>query len=416
VVLTPLSPFEALFIPSVSIESHPEITEDEVLTITRDMAQLSGAQKRSDISLKKVGLIEKDDEIDFAVYRITRLTIPASISSMPEIPFGYEMLDHEIITSGRYSVILARSMSHFEPFFPFLQIPDIWKTDQPDIESSPVYISSILGIDGPLGIAVDPYGDHILVTQSEGNRNTLVFDEEGNHIMTLEPPHTSSTERVPFYVAIDWNGTIYISDRLRNVIDMYDEQGTYLGNFTPSNNPDIAWSPLGLATDMNGNLYITDVSDTLHRVIVCNSMGEQILEFGQNGTGPGTFSFPNDIAVDDTGRILVSDSNNRRIQVFSNNGTLLPEYSRGGGSELSLPRGIECHGKYVFVVDTFDHRVKIYDISQQMAPVLAFGGFGTGSESFNFPNGIAIDNQNRIYVADRENNRIQILGYDLNLK
>ncbi|MFC1947007.1 6-bladed beta-propeller [Chloroflexota bacterium] len=415
-LLTPLSPFEALLIPAVLIESHPEITEDEVLLITRDMTQISSVEQRSEITLKKVALIEKDDDIDFAVYGLIGLTIPASISSMPEIPFGYEILDYEIITSGRYSVILARSTSRFEPFFPFLQVPDIWKTDQPDIEGPPVYISSIMGIDGPLGIAVDPQGDHICVTQSEGNRNTLVFDEDGNHIMTLAPPHTSSTERAPSYVAVDWNGTIYVSDRLRHTIDMYDEQSNYLGTFTPKNNPDISWSPLGLATDMNGNLYITDVMDTRHRVIVCNSDGEQILEFGQSGTGPGSFSFPNDITVDDAGRIFVSDSNNQRIQVFSSAGTPLPEYTHSGGGELSLPRGIDCIGKYVFVADTFDHRIKVYDITRQMTPVLVFGGFGTDNGLFSYPNGIAVDRQNRIYVADRDNNRIQILGYGLNQK
>jgi len=416
VVLSALSPFEVFFIPSVSIESLREITEDEVLTITREMAQLSASQQRSDISLKKVTLIEKDDEIDFAVYGITGLTVPPTVSSIPDVPSGYETLDNDIITSGKYHVVLAGSTSHFKPFFPFLQVPDIWKTVQPDIEESPAYLSSIMAVDGPLGIAVDAYGDHICVTQSEGNRKTLVFDEDSNLVMTLTSPDTSSSSRAPSYIAIDWIGTIYVSDRLRNVIDMYDEQGTYLGNFTPSNNPDIAWSPLGLATDMNGNFYITDVTETQHRIVICNSNGDQILAFGQSGTEPGSFSFHNDIAVDDAGRIFVSDSNNQRIQVFSSNGTLLPAYARGGAVELSLPRGIECDGKYVFVVDTFDHQVKIYDISQQMSPVLAFGGFGIENGLFNYPNGVAVDTERRIYITDRDNNRIQILGYDLNLK
>ena len=416
VLLTPLSPFEALFIPSVVIKPHPEITEDEVLLITKEMAQISGAEQQSEITLKKVSLIEIDDAIDFAAYGITGFTIPATISSIPEIPSGYEILDYDVITSGRYQVVLANSTSRFEPYFPYLQVPEEWKVSQPHIDAPPVYISSIMGINGPLGISVDPYGDHICVTQGEGNCNTLVFDEEGNLIMTLTPPDTSSTERAPSYVAVDWTGTIYVSDRLRHTIDMYSEEGNYLGQFTPANNPDISWSPLGLATDMSGNLYITDVTDTRHRVIVCNSEGQQVLEFGESGIEPGSFSFHNDMAIDDTGRILVSDSNNHRIQVFSSNGTLLTAYTRGGGIELSLPRGIDCIGRYIYVVDTFDHRIKIYDISQQMTPVLAFGGFGMDNGLFNYPNGIAVDIQNRMYITDRENNRIQILGYNLTIK
>jgi hypothetical protein len=51
-----------------------------------------------------------------------------------------------------------------------------------------------------------------------------------------------------------------------------------------------------------------------------------------------------------------------------------------------------------------------------MTPVIAIGGFGTDNGLFSYPNGIAVDKEHKIYIADRDNNRIQILAYDLDRK
>jgi len=34
-----------------------------------------------------------------------------------------------------------------------------------------------------------------------------------------------------------------------------------------------------------------------------------------------------------------------------------------------------------------------------------------GDGEFNFPNGLALDSTGRLYVTDRENNRVQVWGY-----
>jgi hypothetical protein len=55
--------------------------------------------------------------------------------------------------------------------------------------------------------------------------------------------------------------------------------------------------------------------------------------------------------------------------------------------------------------------VRVYDIEQGMNSVFNFGDQGMGNGEFDFPNGIAIDLNGRIYITDRENHRVQVMGY-----
>ena len=40
-----------------------------------------------------------------------------------------------------------------------------------------------------------------------------------------------------------------------------------------------------------------------------------------------------------------------------------------------------------------------------------FGSQGIGDGQFEYPNGVAVDSRDRVYVTDRENNRVQVWGY-----
>jgi DNA-binding beta-propeller fold protein YncE len=54
-----------------------------------------------------------------------------------------------------------------------------------------------------------------------------------------------------------------------------------------------------------------------HRVQVFNSSGVFQSAFGSSGSGNGQFSSPIGIAVGSGGNIYVADTNNNRVQVFS---------------------------------------------------------------------------------------------------
>jgi DNA-binding beta-propeller fold protein YncE len=121
--------------------------------------------------------------------------------------------------------------------------------------------------------------------------------------------------------------------------------------------------------------------------------------------------------VDDRGVVVVCDSNNARVLLFAPDGAPAGRIVSGAADNLlGLPRGIATDdGKRLYVVDAADHTVQIYRIPDAVTGVPSFvgsfGAEGTGDGSFEYPNGMATDSHARLYVTDRENNRVQVWSY-----
>ena len=77
----------------------------------------------------------------------------------------------------------------------------------------------------------------------------------------------------------------------------------------------------------------------------------------------GDFDKPKGIAVDASGHIYVVEGLNDVVQVFDRDGQLLLVYggSGGGPGQLWLPAGITLAGNAVFVSDTANHRVQMFE-------------------------------------------------------
>ena len=126
---------------------------------------------------------------------------------------------------------------------------------------------------------------------------------------------------------------------------------------------DLFIMPHGLEVDKENNIWVTDVA--LHQIFKFNSEGNLLLILGEAkvpGTDASHFNLPTDVAVSDDGSFYVSDGyGNSRVVKFSK------------------------EGEYLF----------------------EWGSFGNKQGEFNTPHGIDLDKNGNVYVADRENNRIQ---------
>ena len=165
--------------------------------------------------------------------------------------------------------------------------------------------------------------------------------------------------------------------------------------------------PHGASVDHEGNLWVTDArgnGEIGHQVFKFSPRGEVLMTLGRRGvagSGPELLDSPNDVVVDPrSGDIFVAEShrggNNNRIIRFQADGSYVSEWGESGqgAGQLSEPHTIamDSSGR-LFVGDRENNRIQIY--SQQ-------GDLLDSWLQFGRPSGIYITPDDRIYVADSE--------------
>lgn len=289
-----------------------------------------------------------------------------------------------------------------------LPIPDIVDPTS----ALPHYMYSIYGVDKPIGVAVTPDGGHIYVTESANQHLLRVLDAGGTSLAEGSPPGSTATSRVPVYDARDpLTGEIYVTDRLSARIDIYDAAGIYQRVMTRPATISL-WRPLGIAFDDTGMLFVSDVSGDSHRVYEIDREGQVVRTIVHDGN----LQYPNGIAPAGDAA-YITDSNNGQLVRAPLEGASTVVVGRGiAPGDLSLPRGVALDdGGRMYVTDVLAHSVYVYKLPTERAtrPTFlgSFGEEGSGDGQFRFPNGVAADARGHLFVSDQENDRIQVWGY-----
>ena len=137
-------------------------------------------------------------------------------------------------------------------------------------------------------------------------------------------------------------------------------------------------------------------------------VGHTVLRLRDKGSGDGQFDKPCCIATTLQGDIVVVDTFNHRVQVFDRNGGFLFKFgSMGSGNgQFKLPVAVVCSRKgEILVADTGNHRIQVFD--QKGTFVFSFGSKGKAQGQFSQPSGMALDRSGNLMVVDRGNHRLQ---------
>lgn len=277
------------------------------------------------------------------------------------------------------------------------------------------FLISIYGLTNPLGVATD--ADENIYVSNTGKSEVIVYDKEGVRQRAINDTVDEKGEPLKFYspygIAVDDdNDRLYICDYNWRGVRVLTRSGEFLYNL-PKNaddiplDPAIGFTPFGVAVGQD-RVYVTSKDG----VYVFDLDGNYKTHWGSRGSEPGQYDFPNGIAVDrESGNIFVADTNNRRIVSLDRDGTvrwmLGTPKDAPDTSVFQLPRNVTVASDgLVYVADTFWHRIVVIDQDGKL--VSMFGERGTQDGQFSFPEGLAVSGGNRLYVADRQNNRVQI--------
>jgi sugar lactone lactonase YvrE len=205
--------------------------------------------------------------------------------------------------------------------------------------------------------------------------------------------------RVPWSVAVDSSGNVYVADTGKNSIQKFTSTGIFITTWGSSGSGNGQFSgPYGLAIDSSGNIYVADTAND--RIQKFTSTGIFITTWGSIGSGNGQFISPKGLAIDSSGNIYVADQGNDRIQKFTSTGTFITKWGSFNADGIA----VDSSGN-LYVLDIFHNRIQKFTSTGIF--ITTWGSRGSGNGQFISPYGLAIDSSGNIYVADGVNCRIQ---------
>ncbi len=324
-------------------------------------------------------------------------------------------------------------------------------------------LATAAALQEPDGVAVDSLGN-IFIADTFNNRIREVNHTTGV-ITTVAGsgttgsigsfggdggPATSALLSLPFSLAVDSGGNLFIADtsndRIREVTASNGVINTVAGNGTPGFGGDGApaihaalYTPGGVAIDAAGDIFIADTNNNrIREVNHATGVITTVAGDGTNGfSGDGGLATaaelgdPAGIAVDAAGDLFIADSDNDRIREVNHATGIITTIAGGGAptngvgdggpataASLLTPTGlaVDAAGDLLFIADKFDDRIREVNLATGVITTVAGNGTGgfsgdggpaTAAELLD-PSGVALDSAgNNLYIADTDNERVR---------
>ena len=198
-------------------------------------------------------------------------------------------------------------------------------------------------------------------------------------------------------------GVIYVTDSALGKIFVFNREGEYQSTITG------LIRPTGIVFHTESRrLFVTDT--VANQIVVFDDRGSQLNAFGSKGGAAGEFNFPTSLTLH--GDVLyVNDTMNFRIQAFTLDGASVSFFGEpgDGSGQFAHSKGLgsDLEG-HLYVADALSNYIQIFDAEGRF--LLSFGGLGGSAGLFRLPAGIYVL-ENRIFVADSQNRRVQVFEY-----
>lgn len=259
----------------------------------------------------------------------------------------------------------------------------------------------------------------------------LMFGGKGSGDGQFEAISADSVGTGPGSVAVDSKGNIYVADTWNHRIQEFDPNGKFLakwGSFVNLADPNSAgekdtdsrfYGPRGVAIGPDGNVYVTDTGNK--RVLIFSEDGKFVRKIDSGlspaktapaypFSQPGELNEPIGIAVDPAGNVYVADTNNRRIQKFDKAGKPVAQFP--------IPANNWTPGPYLEPFLALDATGNLYATAPTGGAVLKFSPTGQllgtkssqGTTQLSLPTGVWADKDGTLYVVDTMANTVVKIG------
>ncbi len=249
----------------------------------------------------------------------------------------------------------------------------------------------------PMGLALDPQGRIWVLDGADDH--VQIFSADGEHLETWGEPGTGEGQ---FDlgglgdIAFASNGVFYVTDTVnqrvqqfapdRSFVRAWSDAGNRSSTLASPTTATVLTRPNAISVAPDGSVYVSD--DARNVVEHYTADGVWLNTLGTDG-GDGQFNSPGGVAFDQDGNIWVADYGRGRLAVFAPDGTYLRELTG-----FILPTDLEFDSSgHLLVVDAKGLLV----MNQDLLPV---GRIWRDQGMFVFLPSVAAGPDGRVYVAD----------------
>jgi sugar lactone lactonase YvrE len=243
-----------------------------------------------------------------------------------------------------------------------------------------------------------PWGGNTSSIAADGKGNVVVMVRTAPYfrVFTREGKFVKAWGDAGFFTLahsamFDRDGNIWATDSNGHAVYKFDANGKQLmmlgkkGTGGDDTSQDLFNRPDAVAIAANGDIYVSD-GYINSRVVHFNKDGKFIrIIGGKKGAEPGQLQLPHGVVIDSKGRIIVGDSDNKRVTVFDKDGKFVetwPFQSRGG------------------MLITSDDTVYVSEVATGSIYLIKDGKLIDTITGLGRPHGITMDTDGSLYAAD----------------